>query len=292
MHLIERNTIAIWPPKYHWDQHSCPYSGMQSESYKNNFNGFETDLSIREVSSIDSSNLIHLSKNKNKVSFNNSIIVEENSLNNASLKNSFQTSSNPMIMICVNFNSELVYITLYEDINQMNGLPTFKMEVVYTFEELINLTYIIKKFNLLLLCGNSQLHLWNVEDKKIVSTYQIKLIDEPWLIVWDAVFIDSKNTLIIGLSDGTVRQLLYDPLNFTFYKSRIYQSNDEGSPIYSVNYIYSFDKVLVTNNNHIITEFSFIEEKIESSKKVTVASENKSHQTTLNNLTLNSLNKK
>lgn len=172
-----------------------------------------------------------------------------------------------MLMISVNLNSELIYMTLYDDINEIDGMPNFQMEIVHYFEELINLSYTIDKFNLILFCGNSKLYLWNVEKKKIVSIYEIKLGNEPWLIVWDAVFIDSKNSLIIGLSDGTVRQLFFDPCNLLFYNCKIYQSNDDGSPIYSVNYIPFLDKIFATNNNDTITEFSFFEEKHESYHK-------------------------
>lgn len=258
--------------------------------------------------------MVHLSQNKNQQ--NDLIIVEENSVESANLDDPLDAPQNPMLMISVNLNSELIYTTLYDDINAIDGMPTFKMEVVYSFEELINLSYIIDKFNLILFCGNSKLFLWNVEKKKIISVYKIKLGNEPWLIVWDAVFIDSKNTLIIGLSDGTVRQLFLDPYNLSFYKSRIYQSNDEGSPIYSVNYIPFLDKVFATNNNNTITEFSFFEEKhdfhnknqtndysknpmipktlekIGSSKLMSDEFEKKNHTLTFDSLKSNSIHKK
>ena len=163
----------------------------------------------------------------------------------------------PIYMLSVNNKNQFIYTLLLEDSKQIEGDLIGDVEVVYEFTEIITTMVHLDSSDIILLCGSPHLFFWNVPEKKLIFKYSISVPIEPWFVIWDAIYIKTKQSLILSLNNGFVLQLKFNIRNLVLEDMKVFQSNDLGVAVYSMAYFPSVEKILATNNGHLLTEFVF-----------------------------------
>jgi hypothetical protein len=145
---------------------------------------------------------------------------------------------------------------LLEDSNNLNTELIGESEVVHEFNEIIS-TMVHIDFDIILLCGSPNLFFWMVSEKRLLYKHYLQIPLEPWFVIWDAIYIKTKQSLVLGLNNGFVLQLRFNIRNLRLDDLKVFQSNDNGLAVYSLAYFPSVEKILATNNDDFLTEFIF-----------------------------------
>ena len=139
----------------------------------------------------------------------------------------------------------------------MEGEIIGTREIVHSFDEIITTTLHLDKYDVILFCGSPHLFFWNVPERRLLYTHKIQIPVEPWFLIWDAVYVKSKQTLVLSLNNGFVLQLNFNVQTLSLEDMKVFQSNESGSAVYNLAYFPSVDKILATNNDNLLTEFIF-----------------------------------
>lgn len=264
--------MLLWPPEFHLDRHSytmpkkqstmknkaCTLINISDLSQPHNTSSKENPHDYRFSlmnTSIQKNISIHNESNQNLNSSKKTKSKKESS--KMFLSKERQKENTPIYLITVNNKNQLIYTWLYSDSKKIDEDMIGTIETVFQFEEIITTIIHIDNHDIILFCGSPNLFFWNVPEKKLLYKHKISIPVEPWFLIWDAIFIKSKQTLILSLNNGFVLQLNFDVKSLFLTDMKVFQSNEKGHAVYNMSYFPSVDKILATNNDNLLTEFSF-----------------------------------
>lgn len=283
--------MLIWPKEFHWDKKSYlstldrianlkristsksipeleNFTKSQAKEWTEKMKNSKIYSPIQEKSNPKTNKSPNLMDSSPRKSFDDFDFEESSTNKKMRTESDLDYLDTPVYLVSVNNKNQLFYTVLLESSLDIDSELVFKTDMVHPFEENISTMTHIGSGDIILICGYPHIFFWNVPEKCLVHSYLFPISREPWFIIWDALYISSKKTLVFGLNNGFVVQLHLNSLNERLGNPKIFQSNDEGNGVYSLAYIPSLDKILATNNNDILTEFVFQTPKKEKGKFV------------------------